>query len=136
LLFNLLAHGPSAGREGSLIPHQTPFVFQEKVKMSFKKTGEVPIFRNLWELALGTIKNFGSLESRAEKSLGRHKRVFQRWVMKITVMGLSIFMSLAFLVIGLFFIAMDYGGIPRGVVFTCGGLLGLLVLGWMIQSME
>lgn len=99
-----------------------------------KKTEEISIFGHLWELILWTLKNIGSLEDRAKRSFEKHKTAFQNWMLKTIVLGLSIFMSLAFLVLGLSFIAIDYGGIPRGIVFTCGGLSGLLVLKLMVPS--
>ncbi len=64
----------------------------------------------------------------------RYRDSLQNWMVKTVVLGLSIFMSLAFLILGLFFIAIDYGGIPRGVVFIGGGLLGLLVLRLAVPS--
>jgi len=100
-----------------------------------KKTEEGSFFGGLWELAVSAFRNFGSIEDRVEKTLKKHKGAFQWWMVKTFVMGLSVFMSLSLLTLGLLFIAMDYGGIPRGVVFTCGGLLGLLIFGlWFYQQ--
>lgn len=104
--------------------------------MKRKKNEKAIVSGSLWETALRALKSIGSLEARAERSFGKYRKALQRWLVKIVVTGLSLFMSLAFLVLGLFFIAIDYGAIPRGVVFTCGGLLGLLVFGWMASSRE
>ena len=99
-----------------------------------KKTEEVSILSNLWASALGAIKSAGAIQDRVDKSLEKYKRGFQKSMVEVAVMGLSIFMCVAFLVLGLFFIAIDYGGIPRGVVFACGGLLGFLVLRLMVPA--
>jgi hypothetical protein len=109
---------------------------RRKGPMSAKKTDKASDLSGFWESALGALKSVGSLRARAEKSFEKYKNTFERWIVRTAVMGLSVFMSLAFLVLGLFFIAIDYGGIPRGVVFTCGGLLGLLVLRLMSSSKE
>ncbi len=85
-------------------------------------------------MALLAFKNIGSIEDRAERSLKKHKREFERWVVKLAVLVLSISISLACLTLGLFFIAMDDCGIPRGVVFIGCGLLGLLVLRLLLPS--
>jgi hypothetical protein len=102
-------------------------MLRKKIEASF-------ILNLIEELILKAYKGLQAIEDRVEKSLGKHKRSFQGWIMKTAVLGLSVFMSLACLVLGLFFIAIDYGGIPRGIVFICGGLLGLLVLRLMVPS--
>jgi hypothetical protein len=102
--------------------------------MSRKTTAITPLFSRLWEMALAALKGVGSIESRVEKSLEKYKKMFEGWVVKTVVMGLSIFMSLVFLILGLFFVVIDYGGVPRGIVFIGGGLLGLLVLRLMVPS--
>jgi hypothetical protein len=99
-----------------------------------KKEEESSILSTLWNLALGALKNLGFLENLVEKSLKKYKGDLQGWAVKTVVLGLSIFTSLAFLILGLFFMAIDFGGIPRGVVFVCGGLLGLLVLRLMLPA--
>ncbi len=85
-------------------------------------------------MAFLALKNIGSIEDRAERSLEKHKGEFQRWVVKLAVVVFSISMSLTCVTLGLFFVAMDDCGIPRGVVFIGGGLLGLLVLRLLIPS--
>ena len=95
---------------------------------------EVSLLGGLWESALGALKSAGAIQDRMDKSLEKYKRSFQKSMVEVAVMGLSIFMCVAFLVLGLFFIAIDYGGIPRGVVFACGGLLGFLVLRLMVPA--
>ncbi len=107
---------------------------RKKIKMSGKKAEETSIFSRLWAVGVGALKGVVSIEDQVEKSLQKHKRPFEGWVVKTVVMGLSIFMSLAFLILGVFFVAIDYGGVPRGVVFIFGGLLGLLVLKLMVPS--
>jgi hypothetical protein len=102
--------------------------------MLLKKMKAITLLGQWEEFALRAFKSLKFIEGQAEKSLEKHKRAFQGWVVKVAVMGLSVFMSLAFLVLGLFFIAMDYGGIPRGIVFAGGGLLGLLILRLMVPS--
>jgi hypothetical protein len=96
--------------------------------MSRKKNDGTSTLSGFWESARVALKSVGSIQDRLEKSLGKYKNAFERWLVKTAVMGLSVFMCLAFLILGLFFIAIDYGGIPRGVVFVGGGLLGLVVL--------
>ena len=107
---------------------------RKRIKLSDKNGSEGSIFHGLWNFILGALKAVGSIEARMEKSLERHKQAVQRWLVKVIVMGLSVFMSLAFLVLGVFFVAIDYGGIPRGIVFICGGLLGLVILGLRVSS--
>jgi hypothetical protein len=106
---------------------------REKLKISRKKSEAASVLGGLWDFVLGAFKALGAIENRLEKSLEKHKKAFQGWLVKVIVTGLSVFMSLAFLILGLFFIAIDYGEIPRGVVFNCGGLFGLLVLGFRIS---
>lgn len=91
---------------------------------------------NLWVLAIEALTDIVSFEERAGKSIEKYKCAFQKQLMKLSLMGLSTLMSLAFLIIGLFFIAVDYGHVPRGVVFICGGLLGFLVLRLLARSMK
>src|SRR5579859_1687285 len=94
-----------------------------------KKTEEISIYSNLWDAVFGGLKGVGFIKARAKKSLEKYKRGLQGWLVKTAVMGLSVFLSLGFLILGLSYMAIDYGGIPRGFVFVCGGFLGLLVLG-------
>jgi len=101
-----------------------------------KKSVAISIFENLSNLALGALKNIASIEQRAEKAFKNQKIKLQHWLVKTVVLALSIFMSLVFFVLGLFFMAMDYGGLSRGVVFVSGGLLGLLFLGYKILTTE
>jgi len=83
---------------------------------------------NVWMLAHRALKTIFSIEDQAAKSLEKYKKEFQNWLTKTTLNVLSFFMSMVLVVIGLLFIAIDYGHVPRGVVFICGGLLGFLVL--------
>jgi hypothetical protein len=99
-----------------------------------KKAEEVSLLSHLWGSALGALKNAGAIQDRVDRSLEKYKRSFQKSMVEVAVMGLSIFMCVAFLVLGLFFIVIDYGGIPRGIVFVCGGLLGFLVLRLMASA--
>ncbi len=99
-----------------------------------KKSQEASALGHLWDLALWVLKSISPIASRAEKSLEKYKSASQKWVVKVVVRGFLNLLSLAFLILGLFFIAIDYGGIPRGIVFACGGLLGLLILRLMVPS--
>jgi len=83
---------------------------------------------NVWMLAHKALRTVFSIEDQAAKSLEKYKREFQHWLTQTTLNVLSFFMSMVCVVIGLFFIAIDYGHVPRGIVFICGGLLGFLVL--------
>ena len=65
------------------------------------------------------------LENRQER--------FQRRVMQLFTLYLGMFSGLFLLVLGVFFILIDYSGAPRGVVFTVGGLLVFLVSVILIQ---
>lgn len=84
--------------------------------------------KNFWKLGLQAVQRLGFIESIAEKSFVKFNKKFKIWILKVSVLILSVFMSIALLVLGLLFIVIDQGGIPRGVVFACGGLLGLMVL--------
>lgn len=79
-------------------------------------------------MVLGLLQGLTALEERVGKSLEAFKKGLRSWLVGTAVLGLSVFASLIFLILGLFFLAIDQGGVPRGVVFTCGGLIGLLVL--------
>ena len=83
---------------------------------------------NVWMLAHKALKTVFSIEDQATKSLEKYKKDFQQWLTHTTLMVLSLFLSLAFLSLGLCYIAIDVGHISRGVVFVCGGLLGFLIL--------
>jgi hypothetical protein len=110
---------------------QTPkeaATLRKKDPMSRKKKEEASTLGGFWESARGALKSVGSIQESVEKSLGKYKNALERWLVKTAVMGLSVFMCLAFLILGVFFIAIDYGGVPRGIVFVGGGLLGLVVL--------
>lgn len=103
-------------------------ITRKKPKTPRKKADEGSTMGNLWSMAVGTLKSIVSFEDRVKKQLEIYKSAFQKWLMRSALMVLSIFMSLVFLILGVFFVAIDYGGVPRGVVFICGGLLGFLVL--------
>jgi hypothetical protein len=99
-----------------------------------KKIEEVSILSHLWASTLDALKSVGVIQDRVDRSLEKYKRSFQKSMVEVAVMGLSIFMCVAFLVLGLFFIVIDYGGIPRGIVFVGGGLVGFLVLRLMVPA--
>jgi hypothetical protein len=97
--------------------------------MLHRKTAKLPVpSGGFWGSVLGFLQDIGSLEERAGRSLERFKRGLRNWLVGTAVLGLSAFASLVFLVLGMFFLAIDQIGMPRGVVFICGGLLGLLIL--------
>lgn len=102
--------------------------------MTPKKTSEVSALGQVWDLALWAVKSISPIASRAEKALEKYKSASQKWVFKVVFRGFLNLLSLTFLILGLFFIAIDYGGIPRGIVFACGGILGLLILRLMVPS--
>ena len=81
------------------------------------------------EILSGTVPIIGSLadnlEDRAEKM---HKRM-----LGFAMFYLSLFAGIIFLILGIFFLLVDSAGIPRGVVFSVGGLLVLLVSMLLIQ---
>ena len=83
---------------------------------------------SFWTLAYKAFKTVSTLEDQAAKSIEKYKKDFQEWLTRTTLNVLSFFLSMVFVIIGLFFIAIDYGHLPRGLVFVCGGLLGFLVL--------
>jgi len=58
---------------------------------------------------------------------------FQRRVMQLFTLYMGMFSGLFLLVLGIFFILMDYSGVPRGVVFSVGGLLVFLISVILIQ---
>jgi hypothetical protein len=123
---------PIGGRENH--PHTGPVEPGKKDTMSRKKADETSVLNGFWESAIGALKSLGSIQTRAEKSLEKYRNALQRWFIKTAVLGLSVFMSLAFLILGLFFVAIDYGGVPRGIVFIGGGLLGMVVLWLTVPS--
>lgn len=54
----------------------------------------------------------------------------EKWERRILALKTAFFCLRAgflFLVLGLFFLLVDYGGLPRGLVFSAGGFLILLV---------
>lgn len=101
---------------------------RNKAKRVFPKKEEGSLFNQLWGMGFKTLQNVLRLEERAEQTLEKYKTEFQRWLAQTTLAVLSFFMSMVFVVLGVFFTAIDYGHIPRGMVFICGGLLGFLVL--------
>jgi|GEM_PF-3041321 len=94
---------------------------------------KIPDFNGLGGWALGFFKSLLSLERRLKITTEKHKTALRWWLIKTVVLSLSLFMSLASLILGLLFLAMDYGGVPRGAVFTGGGMCGLLFLGLWFQ---
>lgn len=108
--------------------------YRQKVKMTPKPSETISNFSVLWDWAQGIFKSLGSMEARLKRTMDKNKSALQWWLIKTVVMSLSVFMSLGFLILGLLFLAMDYGGVPRGVVFTSGGLAGLLFLGFWFQQ--
>ena len=74
-----------------------------------------------WKLGLQPVMdNFlRQMEDRVEQ--------WERRILALAAAYLGIFAGLVFLVLGVFFIFMDYLGIPRGVVFTAGGFLIALI---------
>ncbi|MGH7738860.1 MAG: hypothetical protein ACREL1_01820 [bacterium] len=54
----------------------------------------------------------------------------EKWERRLLALVLAFFClgtGFLFLVLGLFFLLVDYGGLPRGLVFSAGGFLILLV---------
>jgi len=66
------------------------------------------------------------IEHRAEK--------MERRLLGLAVLYLLMFASIVFLLLGIFFLIIDFAGLSRGVVFTAGGLLVLLVTVMLIRS--
>jgi Na+/proline symporter len=58
------------------------------------------------------------LEKRFEK--------FQQRILKLLVAYLGTLAGLFFMILGVFYLLIDFAGVPRGVVFTTGGLIVLL----------
>jgi hypothetical protein len=112
----------------SSIPISNSVIVRKKEKTSRNKPEEGSVMSNVWMLAHKALKTVFSIEDQATKSLEKYKKDFQQWLTHTTLMVLSLFLSLAFLSLGLCYIAIDVGHISRGVVFVCGGLLGFLIL--------
>ena len=101
---------------------------RKKEKTSRNKPEEGSVMGSVWMMAHKALKTVFSIEDQAAKSLEKYKKDFQQWLTQTTLKVLSLFLSLAFLSLGLCYLAIDIGHVSRGVVFTCGGLLGFLVL--------
>jgi hypothetical protein len=110
------------------IPTQELSFRRKKPKGFPPKTEDGSLFNQLGGMGFKALKNILRLGERAEHSLEKYKKEFQRWLTRTTLSVLSFFMCMVFLALGLFFIAMDYGHLPRGIVFLGGGLLGFLIL--------
>jgi len=110
------------------IPTQELALRRKKTKGFPPRKEEGSLFNQLWGMGFKTLKNIVHLGERAEHSLEKYKKEFQQWLTRTTLSVLSFFMCMVFLALGLFFIAMDYGHLPRGIVFMGGGLLGFCVL--------
>ena len=101
-----------------------------------KKIGGTLSLDLLTDLIFKTLDRIGSFKKRVEKSLKDQKIKLQRWMIATVVLAIAISICLAFFSLGLLFLAMDNLGFSRGEVFTSGGLLGLLVLGWIVLKQE
>ena|SRR5581483_4981299 len=101
-----------------------------------KKTGGPFLIDGLTDLAFNAIDRIAAYKKRVEKSFKVQGHKFQRWMIETVVLAFLISMCLVFFTLGLFFLAMDLGGYSRGLVFTTGGLIGLLILGWKISTKE
>ena len=118
------------------IPNSEMTLQRKKAKAVPGKKEEGSLFNRLWQTGFHALKNLAVLEEQAEQKLEKYKVEFQRWLGRTALRVLSLFMSLVFLVLGLIFIAIDYGHVPRGIVFVCGGLLGFLVLRLTVPNRE
>jgi hypothetical protein len=74
-----------------------------------------------WKLGLQPVVEtfLRQMEDRVEQ--------WERRILALAVAYLGIFAGLFFLVLGIFFLLVDYCGVPRGVVFTAGGFLIVLI---------
>ncbi len=74
-----------------------------------------------WKLGLQPVLEtfLRQMEDRVER--------WERRVLTLAVAYLGIFAGLFFLVLGIFFLLVDYCGLPRGVVFAAGGFLIVLI---------
>ncbi|HVM33350.1 MAG TPA: hypothetical protein VMU88_09475 [bacterium] len=78
---------------------------------------------------LGEILKLG-LKPLAEALVQKLEERWEAWerrMLGLLVAYLSLFAGLFFLSLGVFFLLVDYAGIPRGVVFAGGGCVILLV---------
>jgi len=110
----------------TLIPH--PTLVQKSGNPLPPKPEDDSIIGGLWKAAHRSLRTLLAIEDQAEKNLEGYKKSFQNWLLWTSFHVLSLFMSMMFLILGLFFIAVDYGHIPRGFVLIGGGLLGFLIL--------
>jgi hypothetical protein len=98
-----------------------------------KPTSEKPGFMfsswmdKAWRLGLQPVLETFThrLEDRVEQ--------WERHFLALVAPYLGMCAGFFFLALGVFFLLVDYAGVPRGVVFTAGGLLILLVSFLLVQ---
>ena len=95
---------------------------------------ETSVISSLWMVAHKSLRALLAIEDHAEKTLEEYKKTFHSWLMQTTFRVLSLFMSMMFLILGVFCVAVDYGHIPRGFVLIGGGLLGFLIVRLLTPS--
>ena len=101
---------------------------RKKAKELPDKREEGSILNQIWQVGSNAVKNILNFEDRTAQTLEKLKKTIQEWIVQSALKALSLFASLLFLILGVFFLAIDFGHIPRGIVFIGGGLLGFLIL--------
>jgi hypothetical protein len=96
------------------------------------KNSDPSFLKTLWHMAstlIGGVKPIvDQLQEDLEKRLDDYAKVIEKRLMVLTLRSCAIFMSFAYFGLGLLFVLIDYGGVPRGIACFCCGLLSLVIL--------
>lgn len=104
------------------------------------KTNSGSFLKTLWEAgtdfakgARPLLRNFGN---KFDERLNVYAKAVEKRLIFLTLGAFTLFTSALFLVLGVVFILIDYCSVPRGVVFLCGGLLGMIVFMFFAQMIK
>jgi hypothetical protein len=96
------------------------------------KNSDPSFLKTLWHMAstlIGGVKPIvDQLQDDLEKRLDHYAKAIEKRLIVLMLRGCAFFMSFAYFGIGLLFVLVDYGGVPRGIACFCCGLLSLVIL--------
>src|SRR5579859_3239832 len=90
------------------------------------------LLKTLWEI--GTVLISGvkplihQLREGLEGQLDHYVGLLEKRMVVLALQGFALFSSLILIGLGLLFMVIDYGGVPRGLACLGGGLMGFVAL--------
>jgi len=108
---------------------------------AFRRAEAAPsLLKTLWHMCVVLVSGAKPLVYQLRESLDEqldlYARVIEKRLIILALCGFALFLSVFSLGLGFIFVAIDYGGFPRGIVFLCGGILGLGAFGFLVRLIK